>query len=62
MEVPPLLMSGKFCPVTGINSTATAILMMACSIIGIPNPKANSCPKRVAACWEITTNRNSKIK
>ena len=50
MEVPPLLMSGKFCPVTGISSTATAILMMACSIIGIPNPKANSCPKRVAAC------------
>ena len=41
IETPPILINGSVCPVTGKKSTATAILMKACSTNEIlkPTPK-----------------------
>ena len=38
VDVPPLLMSGRGCPVTGNTPTATAILIMACVTNNRDNP------------------------
>ena len=59
IEVPPLVIKGKFCPVTGNNPTDTPILMNACKTMGIPTPITNNFPNIVEDFVDIATNLKS---
>ncbi|MNE51519.1 hypothetical protein D3C80_1461510 [compost metagenome] len=56
MELPPLLINGKVCPVTGNNSTATPILIKAWNTIGNPNPTTSNFPNNVFALCDAIKN------
>jgi hypothetical protein len=60
MEVPPLLIKGKF-DLTGNSSTATAILIIAWNIIGKPNPTTTNLPNKVVALWMLLRTETSIV-
>ena len=53
IEVPPLLINGKVCPVTGKIFTATAMLISALKTIGIPTPITSNVAKIVFAFFAV---------
>lgn len=60
VEVPPLLMSGKGCPVTGTKPTATAMLNMACVANSNANPMMSKAGKVLAQRLAIEAVRKSR--
>ena len=53
--VPPLLINGSVCPVTGKTCKATAIFTKAWMMMGNPRPKTKSFPYTVSDLWAMTT-------
>ena len=61
VEVPPLLIKGNGCPVTGANPTATHILNNACVTSRSANPIANKAGKLFSHLLAIRPVLNNRI-
>ena len=61
MDVPPVLINGRGCPVTGNKCTATPIFIKAWKTIGNPTASDSNWPKILLDLYEMITILNSNI-
>ena len=61
IDVPPVLINGKGCPVTGNKCTATPIFIKAWKTIGNPTASDSNWPKILLDLYEMITILNSNI-
>ena len=61
VDVPPLLMSGSGCPVTGASPTATAILNIACVTSNRAIPMISSAGNALAQRLAMEAVRNNRM-